>query len=80
MTRMHGTAWEYVVVRWRFAPNGRMVVFQIDGEDAPAEPLVEALARYGAEGWELSGLAGADGTILFLKRSAPEPNLRPRDA
>ena len=66
--------WEYAVVRWRFAPNGRMIVHQIDGEEAPAEPLVEALAVYGGEGWELSGVSGVDGTILFLKRPRREPD------
>ena len=73
-------AWEYAIVCWRLAPNGRMIVHQVDGAEAPAEPLTEALAFYGGEGWELSGVGGVDGTILFLKRPRRELDAGPAPA
>ena len=61
--------WEYLLVECVFE-GGVPVATAVDGKRAPKRPLPEVLKGYGAEGWELAGVGGHNGSVLFLKRQA----------
>lgn len=66
--------WEYMTVSYNYSYGS--ITYEVNGEKETRlknKPLQEALSIFGQQGWELVGIAGAEGKLYIMKRPMTKP-------
>ncbi len=66
--------WEYMTLSYNYSYG--TTTYEINGEKENRlknKPLQESLTIFGQQGWELVGIAGAEGKLYVMKRPMTKP-------